>query len=128
MEGFVQVGDCLVNVLDSLVTKPSPFTAGVHEVELAVVKMPPWLPMRGPRRPRRAYILFSWALLLLVVKRPGIMKRGPSSRNEEGDTNSVSPQNAKAQVVRPLQYGLLGLDIGRAPDTANCPDFFAPIN
>jgi len=32
MDGFVRVGDCLVNVLDRLLTKTSSVIAGVHEV------------------------------------------------------------------------------------------------
>ena len=39
MDGFVQVGDCLVNVLDSLLTKTSSVTTDVHEVVGALVSL-----------------------------------------------------------------------------------------
>ena len=42
--------------------------------------------------------------------------------------NSFSRQNAQRKSVDSCGTASLCLDIARAPDTANCPDFFAPIN
>jgi hypothetical protein len=50
-------------------------------------------------------------------------------KNEgEEDANSFSGQNAKRKPLDSCGTAYLCLDIGGAPDTKNCPDFFAPIN
>ena len=133
MDGFVQVDDCLGIVLDSLVSKASPFTAGVHEVVAGsgeFVHRRPHL-RRHVFAKHRPSVARNFTPTPIGDERPESRSGAKQSKRRRRRYKSFLRQNAKAQVVKSLDHcstAYLCLNIGHAPDTANCPDFLAPIN
>ena len=98
MDDFVQVGDCLVNVLDSLLTKTASVTTGVHEV------------VAGSRE----FVHRSLHLRRHVLRNIGLRYEFP-----------LAPKRKKGKSLDSCGAAHLCLDIGGAPEGQTCK--IAPI-